>query len=457
MFSAATRCTGSSYAHGGHASLDLTEHDADEFRAAHDTPDNATLVVSGHFDPAGADRWIDYLFDDWTGHAIAREAPRAQFRAASLASVTDETQVALDIAFPVTTSDRAAQLVAAEMLSDLAGDVRVDLGATYSTLATLAEQRLSTLYLVHGSIDASSTEAAANLLAGRLARLHGDPQLAAELFLKARNHVLARLGAAADTATTAAARVERDLAIGRPPLSDLATAAAVRDLTIDQMPVALADLELSRAAIAMRGPRDGIKRGFQALGRTPTRLFDDGSRLVLYDRSTWEAASQPFHDVPHDLADPLTRASSPFHFAYVVSIGASLATIEHQTEVARTSVSYAGATLGAELGYRRSGGTRVGLRLAFSTLTGSAPTLSALDVAPFAQIQLSGPFWLDAFAGMHGEWDTSFRVGATVGGEVGLDLIAIDHHWLSVFGQYAFVFNRDADYGAVTFGVAYEH
>src|SRR5262249_49459879 len=54
---------------------DLGDDDAIGFRAQHFTPDNATLIVAGHFDPALVDRWVDYLFAGWTGHAIARSGP----------------------------------------------------------------------------------------------------------------------------------------------------------------------------------------------------------------------------------------------------------------------------------------------------------------------------------------------------------------------------------------------
>src|SRR6185437_2007401 len=68
-----------------------------DFRDQHFTPDNATLVIAGGFDPAVADAWVDYLFGSWTGHAAARQSPSAHVTAVSLARVTDADQVDLDI------------------------------------------------------------------------------------------------------------------------------------------------------------------------------------------------------------------------------------------------------------------------------------------------------------------------------------------------------------------------
>jgi hypothetical protein len=166
----------------------------------------------------------------------------------------------------------------------------------------------------------------------------------------------------------------------------------------------------------------------------------------------------PYHDtVPRELAAPLTSRSSPFYFVYAFAMGASFATIEHKTGPTHTSDSYTGANLAAQLGYHRHGPTRVGIRFDVATLAGSAATLTMLDVAPFVQTPLSEPFWAGAFAGVHGEHDTASRVGAVLGAELGLDLIPIKRHWLSLFAQYAFVLNDEANHGAMTFGLAYGH
>jgi zinc protease len=435
----------------------LTESDAEQFRSDHYTPDNATLVITGHFDSAVVDRWIDYLFSDWVGRAIPRAAPPAELHASSLASTAKGAQITVELAFPVTVADRAARLVAAEMLSDAAHEIRLVLGASYTTSARLAEQRLSTVYYLRASIDAASSAAAMKLLADRVSRLRSDPELAARTFLSARDHVLAQLESITDRTAVAADDIEGDIELARPPLSDLAVAAEVRDLTIDRMRASLDDLDLSRAAIVMRGPDDAVERAFDALGRKSVRVSDpvDDTAQKHGAPSSEMPAFQPYRAVPQDLVDPLTSRSSPFHFVYALQAGASLATIEQQTETAKTSTSYAGASIAAELGYHRRGLTRVGIRVALGMLAASAPTLSTMDIAPFVHVPVSGPFWGGAFAGMHGEHDTAFRVGAVLGAELGLDLIAIKRQWLGVFGQYAFVLDRASDYGAITFGLTY--
>ena len=90
------------------------------FRAQHFTPDNATLVIAGGFDPAVANAWIDYLFAAWTGHASPRASPRAAVQTTSLARVTAGAQVGLEIVMQARpdAASRAAQLVIAEMANE---------------------------------------------------------------------------------------------------------------------------------------------------------------------------------------------------------------------------------------------------------------------------------------------------------------------------------------------------
>jgi hypothetical protein len=229
---------------------------------------------------------------------------------------------------------------------------------------------------------------------------------------------------------------------------------------MDRMSATLADLDLSRALIWLHGPDDAVTSGFVALGRTPVRIrFDPASKAVEQnDGITVESATHRYRDTrPRDLADPLTRPSSPFHFVYAVAAGGSLATIEHTTPFTRSADSYTGVNVATELGYRVHGPTRFGLQLDAAALAGPASTLTMVDVAPFIDVPLTEPFWAGAFAGLHAEHDSEAQIGAIVGAKLGLDVVPLKHHWISIFGQYAYVLESSSDYGAMTFGLAYGH
>lgn len=136
-----------------YASTELRVEDAEQFRADYYTPDNATLVIAGHFDVALANRWIDFLFADWTGHAKPRRAAAATARPASIANLEDLAQMRLTLAMPAHSGERAQRLVAAAMLDAIARDVRHQLGAAYSFDAYLDEARLATSFVLDGWID----------------------------------------------------------------------------------------------------------------------------------------------------------------------------------------------------------------------------------------------------------------------------------------------------------------
>ncbi len=294
------------YARGGlarHASPGLTLDDAKEFRRAHFTPDNATLVISGRFDGPLADRWIDFLFADWTGRAAPRSSGRSTPSVASIARDMDTTQVGVVMAIPAGHGSRAQQLVAAQMLDEIAEDIRHQLGASYVLETSLGENRMATNYLIAGVVDTGRTREAMELLRTRLERLAREPETAASAFVAARTRVIAHLAGAEGTAGQIASRVTADVELGRAPLSDLATAAEVHALTIDAMASTLADLDLSYAAIQLMGPAAEMDAAFGALGRTAKHFATPAKAKKL---AKLEDSTDDDRVSLSDLVDPLT-------------------------------------------------------------------------------------------------------------------------------------------------------
>ena len=250
----------------------LTKDDAERFREAHYTPDNATLVLTGHFDAALADRWIDFLFADWHGHAVARSSPAASATPAAFAIDDDVELASLDIRLPATAGNHAAQLVAAEMLAEASADVRDQLGATYGLHADLDDARLARDYAISGYVDAPRLREAIELLRARTEALRTDPVAAARAFVIARARVGTRLGAVRHRAAELGAEIDHDVALGRLPRSDLATQTEVEALTVDALAQVIADLDLSRAIVTIRGPHAQVTDAFAVLARTPTMV-----------------------------------------------------------------------------------------------------------------------------------------------------------------------------------------
>jgi zinc protease len=449
----------------------VTESDVASFRAGHYAPDDATLVIAGRFDAALADRWIDYLFADWHGHAEARQAPHATPSPASIASIEDLAQVRLAISIPATAGDRASQLVAAAMLDDLANDVRHQLGASYGVYASLDDRRLASEYSIAGSVEATRAADAVKLLSERIAQLHSDPVAAARAFVVARHRVLARLASVADTSAGLAAHVESAIATGAIEETDAKTASEVRALTIDSMAATLGDLDLARAAVLMRGPSDAFQPAFGVLGRTPAIVKIDRTAKDSADVPEAPASASHEHHSRFELSDVQTSLTEQGVHTLTVSaaIGLRIATLV-EPDTTLTYDNLTGPAFIGEVGYRVDHKHAVGLELGYARLSGSfTQSLSPLmplndvvyDIDGFAQVTAYDRMWgqialgahldhyADAFSAV--EWKTAIGIGL----EGGVDLVKIGVNrlgiWLRIDGTLA----SSSGYDAVMVGAGY--
>ena len=439
-----------------HAGSGLSIDEAAEFRAQHYAPDNATLVIAGRFDAALADQWIDYLFADWTGHAVPRASPAATLEPVSIAAAEDTSRVGVSIVLPVDPARRAANLVAAEMLADIADDVRHQLGATYGLRTGLDASRLASHLYVSGSIDAPRTRDAVQLLRDRLANLRGDADAAARAFVVARARVLTHAVSIAGSAGALADRTEYD----RGPLLQVAT--DVQKLRIDDMTATLAELDLARAAVVMRGPKAEIDRAYDALGRTPTYV---AAKHV--EPPVVEAVHAPDHDPDlhlSDIEEAITQHEPP-HNAFAVTSGFAIGTMN--------SGGVTGAAVAAEVG-RTLHHSTIGFRASMAYLSGTFDTggqyleiphpISAIPISLAVVLRTStaNRLWGGIFAGIDvthvstpdmpamAGWTAAFGIGL----EAGFDAWVHDGHRV---GLYA-AFNTEFPDGALlafTLGLAY--
>jgi zinc protease len=330
------------------ASNSLTLEDAARFRDTHYTPDNATLVITGHFDPVLADKWVDYLFADWKGHADARQSIAAAARPTTLARVDDTALVQMRIALP-TTADRSRAIVAAELLDDIVHDVRYRFGASYTLDAQLAETRLARFYLIAGWVDSTRASVAMKMIRDRIAELQADPTAAARAFVIARGHALTHLQGKATSASALATRVEHDIEMQRAPLSDLATAKQVQSLTIDDMGPTLSELDLAQATVLLSGPKGDLDTTFSVLGRKPT--FIDAPKPDTTASASGPSATAPAftaeeqHVRVGDLEPSLTYQPPPPRFLEL-SIGYM------RWGSVNTGIDFSGVQVAGGIGYR---------------------------------------------------------------------------------------------------------
>ena len=438
-----------------HANSSLTLDDAAQFRATHYTPTNTTLVIAGRFDPTAVETWVEFLFADWRGPAAPRNAARTASRPASIAKVDDIAMVQLRIAMPAHAASRAEQLVAAEMLAEIARDVRFQLGASYTVDAQLSEQRLSTHYVIGGWIGAGRSAAAIELIRERIGRLREDADVAARAFVTARKHVIAQLLARVGSAASLAARVERDVEMERAPMSDLSAAADVEALTIDRMAPALAELDLATAAVLMRGPAAELDTAFRALGRTPSYIKEHVAAPGLAPPSTAAPLGTTSGPVMLSDVEPALTEPAPPRLSLMVTGSVAIAT---QTDNGGDA-TVSGKALSVHVGYRYRRTLTAGLRGSLASFSDDTTSNSAVpfSLGAFWQYASANRWWLQASLGLRIErWadsPPSWFLGVGYSLEVGADLMRFgDHNIIGLSLGLEGMSFRTSDSG--TYGIA---
>jgi predicted Zn-dependent peptidase len=441
-----------------HVNSALTLTDAAQFRSRHYTPDNATLVITGRFDARLADRWIDFLFADWQGHADPRSSGSVRSQPASIGKVDDLTLVQVRLALPATTG-RAAELVAAAMLNDIVHDVRYRLGASYTLEAELAETRLASFYVIGGWVDATRAASALELVRDRIRELHSDATAAARAFVIARRHVLGQLHARIASAGALATRIERDVEMGRAPMSDIGTAADVKAMTLANMTTTLEELDLARATVLLDGPGTEVKNAFEVLGRKPVYVDKVPAADTVASPGTAGAfAAAEQHVRLADVAPSLTEQPPPRVMVTLVpgasvALGSGLSTLT-------------GYSVAATIGYRHAWQNAIGVSIELAHLSGQyaesstgsqAATMIPIDVLGVLHFEGAGRTWTDLLLGLHTDRltdaTTRWREGWEYGVQIGADVVRLGSHRLGFAARY--LRTSGLSYSTLSIGLQY--
>ena len=452
-----------------HASDTLEVRDVSAFRTQHFTPANATLVVAGRFDAALVDKWIDYLFSDWEGSTTKPARTAATLAPAALALDADTAQLVMRVAFAATTGTRAQRLIAAEILDQVANDVRHQLGASYGVYARLDEARDASNYLLEGTIDAARITEVVELLRVQLEAVRAEPEVAARMFVRARKRVLAELLDVTGSARGLGERVTRDIELGLPPMSAPATVREVSAVTIDGMAPVLASFDLARATVLLRGPAADLDRGFAALGRTPTRVRAPAVETPADDAAAPDATS-PMSAVERltaeDFTDALTTSGPRSRFLVAVLPGITSGKIR-----ARGMTGYSFAT---QLGLRLTRTAVIGVRGSITQLDG---TYNALGFVPIpvpvegraisAGVVIHGNATDRGWISLHASLSFTRFVddampalsgtGFALGLEAGYDIVQIGGHGLGVFGRADTELASDGELSSISGGLSYRY
>jgi zinc protease len=465
-------------------SSNLTVDDAEEFRRAYHTPDNATLVIAGRVDIAVANRWVDFLFRDWQGVAQKRDLPPSTPEPAALARHEDLTQMLVLAALPARNAPRAELLVTAAMLDEICRDVRHQLGAAYVFNASLDESRVGSSLVITGWIDPARAQEVINLLRTRIAQLRDDRDAAARAFVLARTRAITQLSSITGSASQLAARAETDISLGRAPLSDLLTAKEVQALTVDKIAPILGELDLSRAAVLVRGPADPVKATFAALGReanviaidrtTLRDTLDEPTSASRRDATSSREQVVMFSDIEESLTDQSLAALSPIEINVQLTIATNHATsLVPPTQTTEVDSNGVGFNLHGEVGYRflRRASAGIGVGVGRQSATYGKKSLGIVyeevpyqiipvDIGAFVHIRPFDRVWAGFLLGLHYDQtrfseEVAWHRSMGLSFELGYDVLSFGTNWLSAVVRATASYGSDVGYGAIAGGVAF--
>lgn len=258
--------------------------DAFRWKETHFSARNATIIVTGNFDPKAAERYIRDNLGDWSGGR--RDTPVAAAAAAARAGrlvigVDDDPAVPTVQAFigyPAPAGidgQQAARMVLAEMLNLRMSKVREELGSSYGVYARKVSNVGPGAYLMGGTIDAERAGESLAAMRGSIDALRRGEGFEVD-FVRARRTVLKRLLASSTSSVEIASRLEFISRYGLPDNYYDKLILMVAALSPEQVKMLVeSELRPEGEVVVVLGPRAKVKRAFDEAGLTATRFVDE--------------------------------------------------------------------------------------------------------------------------------------------------------------------------------------
>ncbi len=240
-----------------------------DFAQASYVAGNATLIVTGNFDPVRVEAQVRDSFDHWShGSAPAAIlAPAVAARAAQWIGVAGQARPAMHvrIAFPAPRigGGYAGRLILAEMLNQRVAAVRQRLAASYGVHAELDVHPEAGAYVMEGYVDSARAGEALRAMRAGIAALRAGDDF--ELgFAEARRVVLQRLLAVPTTSEGLARTWITVISHGLKASFYPGLLRAVASATPAQLrTLVAADLDAAHEVVVVLGTKDAVVRAFK--------------------------------------------------------------------------------------------------------------------------------------------------------------------------------------------------
>ena len=260
----------------------ITTAKLDGWRHRRLSPDGATLILAGGFDPVAMRRHVLALFGPLAKRTAAPHEPVPQPSPAagpSWIGTRDRSaaQVTLGVRF-LAASDasrhRAARAVLAEIIGDRLRVVRESMGASYGVGSSYDVGAAGSVLAIEAALDPDRAVRAATTVMAELTALRSA--IPAADFVRARRRLVSDALATSTDAQTVARNLARVVRDGG-ALAELdAWASQVSTLTVaDVAAVAAVDLDPTRMVVVVEGQEDRAKATLDALGAKDVSWFSE--------------------------------------------------------------------------------------------------------------------------------------------------------------------------------------
>jgi zinc protease len=241
------------------------EKEVAAFYAKYLQPNNATLVVTGGFDPEAIEPLVHQTFDAWKGKGDSVPIQPARVTAAAYAVDEPRATVLFRVTWQGALMDDhyEVRLLLANMLGAPAA----------KATARYVQFRQAGTYELNGSFDPTTAPSEIADALASVAGIEAGRPVYKAAFDSARTRQARYLGGAMSSAPAWAGWIIFGLDNGRDPqwLAGMAKRAAAVSYD-DVVALARSELTLDRANIIISGPHDAVAATYAALGITPTWL-----------------------------------------------------------------------------------------------------------------------------------------------------------------------------------------
>jgi zinc protease len=250
------------------------------FRKKHYSAGNATMIITGSFDPAVARKAIKEHFGGWgKGHVDAQVSEPAVARTAPthIGAVGRDTQnTEISIYYPGPRGidkDYAARLLLSGILRQVMGQIRSELGSTYGVRGGWRESVGPSAYSLGGKVESMRAGESLIAIRAKVDKLRTEDFRVD--FVRARRTLMMQLLAASATSGAQARTLAKIAQYNLPPDGHWQLIKQVANVKPEEVRALLnKELDPKKEIIVLEADKETLNKAFEAIGVTDFKLLE---------------------------------------------------------------------------------------------------------------------------------------------------------------------------------------